>query len=89
MIGAMTWNQPSIKPKKTTRRDEIFLFIAEFAVEHLGNTPSIGEVALAFDISRATAYSHMLKLVNDGRGRWHDGEFILIGSEFSPPPDNR
>lgn len=72
-----------------TRRDEILAFIAEWAIDHTGNTPSLGEIARAFKIERSTVYIHTLKLVNEGRAKWLDGELILVGSEFWPPPDSR
>lgn len=74
---------------KRTRRDDIFLFIAEYADAHVGNTPSLGEIARAFNLKRSTVYTHTLKLVNDGRALWRDGELILIGSEFYPPTNAR
>lgn len=72
---------------KQTRRDKIALFVREYAIDHLGNTPSLGEIAREFGISRTTAHNHSLKLVSEGRAEWRDGEFILAGSEFSLPPD--
>ena len=70
---------------KPTRRDSIYEFVQCFAVDHCGNTPSLGEIARQFKISRNTVYSHTLKLVNDGRAKWIDGEFILVGAEYVPP----
>lgn len=75
--------------RRETRRDAIARYVAEFAVDHTGNTPSLGDIARAFGINRQTVYTHTLKLVNEGRAQWIDGELVLVGSEFSPPPDTR
>ena len=72
--------------KKTTRRDEIYLFAVKFAVAHCGNTPSTGAIAREFGISRTTVTNHILRLVAEHRAEWRDGELILLGSQFVPPP---
>lgn len=82
-------DQPAPEKPKRTRRDDIFLFVMTWASDHVGNTPSLGEIARKFGIRRSTAYTHTLKLVNDGRARWIDGEFILEKSEYFPPTDIR
>lgn len=73
--------------RKQTRRDEIILFIIDYAADHQGNSPSLGEIALQFKFSPQTAYIHTLKLVNEKRAEWKDGKFCLVGAEFYPPSD--
>lgn len=82
-------DKPQQPQHKRTRRDDIFLFIMTWASDHVGNTPSLGEIARKFGIRRSTAYTHTLKLVNDGRAKWKDGELILEKSEYFPPTDIR
>lgn len=73
------------KHKKPTRRDEIILYVIEYASDHQGNSPSLGEIALNFGIRRETVYIHTLKLANEGRAQWRDGKLCIIGAEFIPP----
>lgn len=75
----------AMQVKRETRRDQIVAFVAEYAVDHKGNSPSLGELAAHFQVSRQAIYVHTLKLANEDRVRWRDGKLCLIGAEFSPP----
>jgi hypothetical protein len=68
------------------RRDEIAIFIGEYAIDHGGNSPSIQEIADALGICKRTAEIHLIKLASENRTTRRDGKLILIGAEFSPPP---
>lgn len=76
-----------------TRRDEIFEVIKIYAKEHLGNSPSEGDLLLVLPthgihISKGTLQVHMLKLLADGRIYRKDGKLIIKGSEWIPPPED-
>ena len=65
------------------RRDEILLFIAEYARDN-HNAPSTREIASNFAISHQAVYTYMQKLIDEGRlvqsgGRWKipDNEYII------------
>lgn len=72
--------------RSPTRRDEIAAFIADYAVDHGGNSPSIQEIADSFGICKRTAEIHLIKLMSENRTLRRDGKLMLIGAEFSPPP---
>lgn len=71
---------------RTTRRDEIFDWMVDYADEKNGPTPSIREIAITFGLAYTTVYTHVLKLIRDGRVRQSDGKLVIIDSEWIPPP---
>lgn len=83
----MTFRIGAPASRRETRRDQIARFIGEYALQHTGNTPSLGEIAKAFGISRQAVYFHTIKLCAERRAEWKDGEFILNGSEFYLPDE--
>lgn len=70
----------------TTRRDQILIFIAEYATEH-HNAPSTGDIAAVFDIARQTVYHHLESLMDEGRLVQVDGKWKLPRAEYIPPDD--
>lgn len=72
--------------KTETRRDQIIIFIAEYAVTH-HNAPSTYEIAAAFQISQQTAYQHMVKLMAEDRLVQIDGRWKIPNAEYTPPVD--
>ena len=72
--------------KRRTRRDEIFEFVIEYAETKSGPTPTIREISKAFGLAYTTTYTHILKLIRDGRVMQSDGKLVVIDSEWIPPP---
>lgn len=72
---------------RTTRRDEIWHFIGEYAVDH-HNAPSTLEIARVFGIAQQTVYHHMMHLISEGKLCQVDGKWKLVNAEYIPPPDN-
>ena len=67
------------------RRDEIMAYVATYAQKHDGNSPSLSEIAAAFQISRQVVYWHTLKLASERRVEWRDGKLCVVGAEYTPP----
>ncbi len=63
--------------KANTRRDQIAAFIERYAELHGGQSPSLQEIADAFDISKTAADQHVQKLIAEGRAVRHDGKLWL------------
>jgi DNA invertase Pin-like site-specific DNA recombinase len=84
-MTARKWSTPQNRKEKTTRRDQIIRFVAEYASDHKGNSPTLGEIASKFSISRQAVYTHTLKLSDERRAQWLDGKLCLAGAEFSLP----
>lgn len=72
---------------RLTRRDEIMLFVCEYASEKDGPTPSINEIAQHFGLAYSTVYHHVLKLIIEGRLQQVDGKLCVVGSDWIPPAD--
>jgi hypothetical protein len=70
-----------------TRRDEIMLYICEYAGGKSGPTPSILEIAHHFRLAYSTIYHHIMKLQIEGRLKQEDGKLIVVGSEWYGPED--
>jgi len=70
-----------------TRREQILLFICDYAGERSGPTPSINEIAKQFHVSYSTAYHHVMRLGLEGKLQLRDGKLIVIGAEWYEPPD--
>lgn len=69
------------------RRDEIMMFICEYAGPKNGPTPSINEIARRFGLAYSTIYHHVMRLQIEGRLIQEDGKLCVVGSEWYPPPD--
>lgn len=69
---------------RNTRRDQIILFIADYATDH-HNAPSTIEIARQFGIAQQTVYNHMIKLMAEGRLAQVDGKWKLPKAEYIPP----
>ena len=75
------------KPRRLTRRDEIMLYICEYADEKNGPTPSILEIKRKFELSYSTVYHHVMRLIIEGRLEQRDGKLVVVGSEGYGPED--
>lgn len=78
-----------LTPKDTfhTMRDKIYKYICEYSKEHIGNSPSIREVAFHFDRSYSTVYRHIQQLIEEDRLDWDDGKLIVLNAEWKAPKD--
>lgn len=73
-----------------TRRDEIFEFICDYADEHVGNSPTLHELAGIFRVEgRLLSYStvryHVTLLIAEGRLVRVDGKLVVIRAEWERP----
>jgi predicted ArsR family transcriptional regulator len=59
------------------RRDQVAAFIEQYGEKHGGQSPSLQEIADAFDISKTAADSHVQKLIAEGRAIRYDGKLWL------------
>ena len=62
------------------RRDEIAVFIEQYAAQHGQQSPSLQEIANAFAISKTATDIHVNKLIEEGRAKRQDGKFWLVES---------
>jgi hypothetical protein len=67
------------------KRELIFEFICTYADHKNGPTPSIREVAQHFHLAYGTAYTHVMRLITDGKIIQEDGKLLVVGSEWFPP----
>jgi hypothetical protein len=86
-LTAVAWERLAGRPKRRTRRDEIFEWVCRYADEMDGPTPSINEIALHFRLNYKTVYYHVMKLIIEGRLRQERGKLVVIGSEWIEPAD--
>jgi hypothetical protein len=84
-MTAVAWARPVRRPKRRTRRDEIFEWVCCYADEMDGPTPSINEIALHFRLNYKTVYYHVMKLIVEGRLRQERGKLVVVGSEWIEP----
>ena len=73
------------RPRRRTRRDEIFEWVCRYADEMDGPTLSINEIALHFRLNYKTVYYHVMKLIVEGRLRQERGKLVVVGSEWIEP----
>lgn len=73
--------------RKRARREDILLYICDYASERSGPTPSINEIAKHFRISYSTAYHHVMRLGLDGKLLIKDSKLIVVGSEWFEPSE--
>jgi SOS-response transcriptional repressor LexA len=62
---------------KGKRREEIATFIARYAEEHGGQSPSLQEIADAHRITKSAAEAQVQKLIEEGRAVRRDGKLWL------------
>lgn len=67
------------------KRELIFEFICSYADDKNGPTPSIREVAQHFNLAYGTVYTHVMRLITDGKIIQEDGKLLVVGSEWIPP----
>jgi hypothetical protein len=84
-MTAVAWERPVRRPKRRTRRDEIFEWVCRYADETDGPTPSINEIAVHFRLNYRTVYYHVMKLIVEGRLRQERGKLVVVGSEWIEP----
>jgi len=84
-MTAVAWERTVRKPRRRTRRDEIFEWVRRYADEMDGPTPSINEIALHFKLNYKTVYYHVMKLIVEGRLRQERGKRVVVGSEWIEP----
>jgi DNA-binding IclR family transcriptional regulator len=60
--------------------------MVDYAEGKNGPTPTIREISQAFGLAYTTTYTHVLKLIRDGRVMQSDGKLVVIDSEWIPPP---
>jgi repressor of nif and glnA expression len=74
----------------TTRRDEIFEILCDYADSHVGNSPSLQDLCnemkkRGYQISVGTIRTHMTKLIAEQRIERRDGKLIVIGADWLHP----
>jgi hypothetical protein len=84
-MTAVAWERPLRRPRRRTRRDEIFEWVCRYADEMDGPTPSINEIAVHFRLNYKTVYYHVMKLIIEGRLRQDRGKLVVVGSEWIEP----
>ena len=67
-----------------TRRSQIAVFIAAYGATHGGQSPSLQEIADGLRISKATADTHVKKLISEGRACRQDGKLWLTQLSLLP-----
>ncbi len=83
----MSWNQPQRRiTKRALKRDAIYEFICQYALEHHGATPGFLQIARHFQIAYGTVYGHVSALSNERRLQIEDRQIIVEDSEWTPPP---
>jgi hypothetical protein len=78
-------DRPVRRPRRRTRRDEIYECICCYADEMDGRTPSINEIAVHFKLNHKTVYYHVMKLIIEGRLHQEQGKLVVVGSEWIEP----
>jgi hypothetical protein len=73
------------RPRRRTRRDEIFEWVCRYADETDRPTPSISEIALHCKLNYKTVYYHVVKLIIEGRLRQERGKPVVVGSKWIEP----
>lgn len=59
--------------------------IVSYAVGHIGNTPSLQEIADQFDLSKRWIQQNVEALYGYGIAERVDGKLIIVGSTYVPP----
>ncbi len=76
-----------------TRRDEILEVLIDYAHEHVGNSPSQGDLLKelhrrGYTMCKGTLQIHLLKLLAEQRIYRKDGKLIIDGADWIPPRDH-
>ncbi len=69
-------------------RDDIMLFICEYAGDKNGPSPSINEIAQGLGLSYSSTYHHVMRLIVDGKLEQQDGKLCVVGAEWYAPADS-
>lgn len=68
---------------RTTRRDQILVYISEYASEH-HNAPSTYQIAEASGVSQVRVRYCLRQLADEGRIEYIDGKLRVVGAEYIP-----
>jgi hypothetical protein len=80
------WDQPQRRVRgRDLKRDEIFEFICQYALEHNGVTPGFLQIARQFNLKYGTVYGHVSALSNERLLRIEDRHIVVEDSYWKPP----
>lgn len=78
----------SLAKTQLKRRDQVLDYMMRFAENTGGNSPTIRQIALAFNLSYTTVYRHVNRLEDEGKIQWKFGKYKIMGATWNRPPSD-
>ena len=85
IVRKPSFDDPYNQDGTLKRRFQVLEFICEYAIEHNGNSPSTGEIALHFGFNQKTAWRHVNTLERQGYVAYQDGKLVVKDSRWIRP----
>jgi DNA-binding FadR family transcriptional regulator len=74
--------------EQTVRYRVVYKALCEYARQYGGNTPTERRLAILLvkQMSYSTVRAHLSRLEQDGLIKRANGEIMIVGAEWTPPP---